>query len=80
MEPFHAFLTLKCPACSTPLLRFARSESQDMVVCPVCFTAGGYDEVIEENAALESGHDFPDDIKLLIQELHAHRPESAKSR
>jgi hypothetical protein len=79
MEPFHAFLTLKCPTCTTALIRVAHSESQDLVVCPICFTAGGYDEVIEENAALESGHIFSDDVRLLIQQLHAQRLQSAKS-
>jgi hypothetical protein len=73
MEPFHAFLTLKCPGCATALIRVARSESQDMVVCPICFAAGGYDEVIEENAALDGGHAVSDDIKIFIRGLHDRR-------
>jgi hypothetical protein len=73
MEPFHAFLTLKCPACAATLIRIAQSESQDMVVCPICFDAGGYDEVIEEHATLEAGHAFPEDLKLFIRGLHARR-------
>ena len=73
MQPFHAFLTLKCPDCATALIRVAHSESQDVVVCPVCFAAGGYDEVIEENAAWNSGHAVSDDIKLFIRGLHERR-------
>ena len=76
MEPFHAFLTIKCNHCSTPLLRLGLSENNDIVVCPVCLRAGGFDDVLEEGAELSEGYEFSDDTKQLVRRLWAERPPS----
>ena len=67
MEPFHAFLTIKCTDCRAPLFRIGVSANKDIVVCPVCMRAGGYDDVLEEGAALEPGYDFSDATRDLIR-------------
>ena len=67
MEPFHAFLNLKCTHCSTPLLRLGLSANNDIVVCPVCMRAGGYDDVLEEGAELAPGYDFSEATRDLIR-------------
>ncbi|MES2294132.1 MAG: hypothetical protein V4527_12595 [Pseudomonadota bacterium] len=71
MEPFHAFLTIKCTHCSTPLLRLGLSENNDIVVCPVCLKAGGFDDVLEEGAELSDGYDFSADTRDMIRRLWA---------
>jgi hypothetical protein len=73
MEPFHVFLAHQCAHCSAPLLRLGLSENNDIVVCPVCLKAGGFDEVLEEGAALTDGYDFSDDTKSLVRRLWAER-------
>lgn len=67
MEPFHAFLTIKCTDCQAPLFRIGMSANNDIVVCPVCLRAGGYDDVLEEGAQLEPGYDFSDATRELIR-------------
>jgi hypothetical protein len=71
MEPFHAFLNLKCTHCSTPLLRLGLSANNDIVVCPVCLKAGGFDDVLEEGAELSDGYDFSADTREMIRRLWA---------
>ena len=71
MEPFHAFLNLKCTHCSTPLLRLGLSANNDIVVCPVCLKAGGFDDVLEEGAELSDGYDFSADTRDMIRRLWA---------
>ena len=73
MEPFHAFLNLKCSHCSTPLLRLGMSANNDIVVCPVCLKAGGFDNVLEEGAELSDGYDFSADTRDMIRRLWAER-------
>ena len=73
MEPFHAFLTIKCTHCSTPLLRLGLSANNDIVVCPVCLKAGGFDNVLEEGAELSDGYDFSADTRDMIRRLWAER-------
>ena len=73
MEPFHAFLTIKCTHCSTPLLRLGLSANNDIVVCPVCLKAGGFDDVLEEGAELSDGYDFSADTRDMIRRLWAER-------
>jgi uncharacterized Zn finger protein (UPF0148 family) len=73
MEPFHAFLTIKCADCQAPLFRIGVSANKDIVVCPVCMRAGGYDDVLEEGAALEPGYDFSDATRDLIRRSWAAR-------
>jgi hypothetical protein len=67
MEPFHAFLTTTCTDCHAPLFRIGLSANKDIVVCPVCLKAGGYDDVLEEGASLMPGFDFSDDTRALIR-------------
>jgi uncharacterized Zn finger protein (UPF0148 family) len=67
MEPFHAFVTIKCTDCQAPLFRIGVSANKDIVVCPVCMRAGGYDDVLEEGAELMPGYDFSDDTRDLIR-------------
>ena len=55
MEPFHAFLTITCTDCHAPLFRIGLSANNDIVVCPICLRAGGYDDVLEEGAELCGG-------------------------
>lgn len=74
MEPFHAFLTIRCDACKELLIRFAQSQFNDLAVCPRCFAAGPYDEVVEEGISLESGYNFPQSVKEHLRHLHANRP------
>ena len=71
MEPFHAFLTITCSHCSTPLLRLGLSANNDIVVCPVCLKAGGFDDVLEEGAELSDGYDFSADTRDMIRRLWA---------
>jgi len=73
MEPFHAFLTIKCTHCRTPLLRLGLSANNDIVVCPVCLKAGGFDNVLEEGAELSDGYDFSADTRDMIRRLWAER-------
>ena len=73
MEPFHAFLTIKCHHCAAPLLRIGLSENNDIVVCPVCLKAGGYDDVLEEGAELSDDYDYPEDTRALVRRLWASR-------
>ena len=73
MEPFHAFLTHTCDHCSAPLLRLGLSANSDIVVCPVCLKAGGFDDVLEEGAELSDGYDFSADTKDMIRRLWAER-------
>jgi hypothetical protein len=67
MEPFHAFLTIKCTDCHAPLFRIGLSANNDIVVCPVCLRAGGYDDVLEEGAELAPGYDFSEATRDLIR-------------
>ena len=71
MEPFHAFLNLKCTHCSTSLLRLGLSANNDIVVCPVCLKAGGFDDVLEEGAELSDGYDFSAATRDMIRRLWA---------
>ena len=73
MEPFHAFLTIKCADCGEKLIRIARSEFNDLAVCPRCFTAGTYDDVVEEHAELDNSFVFSEELKATIRALHARR-------
>jgi hypothetical protein len=73
METFHAFLATKCAHCAAPLLRLGLSANNDIVVCPVCLKAGGFDEVLEEGGELTDGYDFSADTKAMIQRLWAER-------
>jgi hypothetical protein len=73
MEPFHVFLTHQCAHCSAPLLRLGLSENNDIVVCPVCLKAGGFDDVLEEGGELADGYDFSADTRAMIQRLWAER-------
>ena len=73
MEPFHAFLTIKCTHCGAPLLRLGLSENNDIVVCPLCLRAGGFDDVLEEGAELSEDYQFSDDTKALVRRLWASR-------
>jgi hypothetical protein len=73
MEPFHVFLTHQCAHCRAPLLRLGLSENNDIVVCPVCLKAGGFDEVLEEGQELAEGYDFSDDTRRLVHRLWAER-------
>jgi hypothetical protein len=73
MEPFHAFLTVQCGDCGVGLIRIAQSQYNDLAVCPGCFAAGTYDEVVEDHAELVSGFALSEDIKRLIRQWHAAR-------
>lgn len=75
MEPFHAFLTVQCRHCQAPLLRLGLSENNDIVICPVCLKAGGFDMVLEEGAELSALYECPDEAKDLARRLWAgHTP------
>lgn len=76
MEPFHAFLSITCTHCGTPLLRLGLSANNDIVVCPACLRAGGFDDVLEEGGELSEGYAFSEDTKQLVRRLWAERPSS----
>jgi len=73
MEPFFAFLTIQCANCREKLIRIARSAFNDLAVCPRCFAAGTYDEVVEDHAELDTSFDFSEELKTMIRQLHARR-------
>ena len=73
MEPFHAFLAMKCPHCGAPLLRLGLSANNDIVVCPSCLKAGAFDDVLEEGSELTDGYDFSADTRAMIERLWAER-------
>ncbi len=73
MEPFHTFLTIKCTSCNAPLVRVSQSETNDIVVCPVCFAAGGFDDILEEGGALSAAYGCPSEIRTLVSAAWARR-------
>jgi uncharacterized radical SAM superfamily protein len=73
METFHAFLATKCAHCAAPLLRLGLSANNDIVVCPVCLKAGGFDDVLEEGGTLTDDYVFSDDMRAMIHRLWAER-------
>lgn len=73
MEPFHSFLTVTCTDCKEALIRIAQSQFHDLAVCPCCFAAGPYDDVVEDGAALHRGHTLTDEIKAYLRKWHHDR-------
>jgi uncharacterized Zn finger protein (UPF0148 family) len=71
MEPFHAFLAITCSHCRTVLLRLGLSANKDIVVCPVCLRAGGFDDVLEEGAELSDSYAVSDETRSLVRKLWA---------
>jgi uncharacterized Zn finger protein (UPF0148 family) len=67
MEPFHAFLTIKCTDCQAPLFRIGVSANNDIVICPVCLRAGSYDDVLEEGAELMPGYELSEATRDLVR-------------
>ena len=73
MEPFHAFLTITCSHCQAMLLRLGLSANKDIVVCPLCLRAGGFDDVLEEGAELSDSYAVSDETRSLVRKLWAER-------
>ena len=73
MEPFHAFLTVKCADCQAPLFRIGLSANNDIVICPVCLRAGSYDDVLEEGAELMAGYQLSEAARDLLSRSWAER-------
>ena len=67
MEPFHSFLTVACTDCKESLIRIAQTQVHDLAVCPCCFAAGPYDDVVEDGMALRSGHDLSEEVKAHLR-------------
>jgi hypothetical protein len=74
MDPFYSFLQVKCAACQEPLIRIAQSETDDRVVCPICFAVGDYERVIKQGSGLSRGGIFvTDETKSFIDQLRRRR-------
>ena len=54
-------------------MRLGLSANKDIVVCPVCLQAGGFDDVLEEGAELSDGYDFSAETRSLVKRLWAER-------
>jgi uncharacterized Zn finger protein (UPF0148 family) len=48
-------LNVKCHSCQEPLIRLARSETDDFVYCPNCGGILSYEEVVKNSAGLTGG-------------------------
>ena len=73
MDPFYSFLRLKCHSCGEPLIRIAQSESDDRVVCPICFAVGEYEHVVKQSSGLSRGIHLTEEAKDFIHQLRARR-------
>jgi phage FluMu protein Com len=71
MSLFHMMLTLRCPACSTYLVRVAPSEYLDLAVCPKCLASGPYDAIVEEGAELMRDSPLPKEVADYVRGLPA---------
>jgi hypothetical protein len=67
-------LAQECPKCLVPLIRIIRSESNDVVVCPICWCSGDYKEVIEAGRSLVDGIVIEPDARDFVLRLrYGHR-------
>ncbi len=73
MEPFHSFLTVRCGDCQESLIRIAQTQFHDLAVCPCCFAAGPYEDVVEDGARLSSGYDLTEAVKAQLRGLREMR-------
>jgi uncharacterized Zn finger protein (UPF0148 family) len=62
-------LNVKCHSCQEPLVRLARSETEDFVFCPTCGGILSYEEVVRNSAGLIEGI-------LTIEELNQLRVDA----
>jgi len=49
------------------LIRIAQTQFHDLAVCPCCFAAGPYDDVVEDGMALRSGHYLSEEVKAHLR-------------
>jgi hypothetical protein len=65
-----------CKPCKTRLVRVTQKSAlygpettmRDDVVCPECWSGGGYQSVIVESAGLHNGWTIGDDFKAQVRE------------
>jgi hypothetical protein len=73
MEPLHAFLPITCRHCQALLPRLSLSANKDILVCPVCLRAGGFDDVLEEGTEPSGSHAVSDEARTLACKPWAQR-------
>ena len=73
MDAFHSFLSVSCGDCKESLIRIAQTQFHDLAVCPCCFAAGPYEDVLEDGAQLRSGYDLTEAVKDQLRRLRDMR-------
>jgi hypothetical protein len=73
MDAFHSFLTVSCGDCKESLIRIAQTQFHDLAVCPCCFAAGPYEDVLEDGAQLRAGYDLTEAVKDQLRRLRDMR-------
>jgi hypothetical protein len=73
MDAFHSFLTVSCDDCKESLIRIAQTQFHDLAVCPLCFAAGPYEDVVEDGARLHAGYDLTEAVKDQLRRLRDMR-------
>lgn len=66
---FGSLLPIECERCRTPLVRVTQSESNDKVVCPICWAIGDYDAVANQGADLVRGIVVEKEIRDLVNQI-----------
>src|SRR5438270_9024391 len=57
---------LKCQLCGSALVRAAQPEIRDRLICPICWAAGDYEEVVQGIATLQRGVRIEKEIRRRV--------------
>jgi hypothetical protein len=71
---------LKCQLCGSALVRVAQPEIRDRLICPICWAAGDYEEVVQGIATLQRGVRIEKEIRRRVDKARFPRRDDASAR
>jgi hypothetical protein len=68
---------VKCHFCGSALVRVTEAETSERLICPICWAAGDYQDVVQDSARLQRGVRIEKDIRYLVDKARFPKRDAA---
>lgn len=74
MSPRCILVGLQCPLCGSCVVRVSEADAPDRLICPICWAAGNYAEVMKGRGRLQRGTPIESRLRYLVDKARFPKP------